>query len=40
MWIQSMGLEDLQEGLATFASNSTEETGGLQSCGSPRVRHD
>ena len=35
-----MGLEDLQEGLATFASNSTEETGGLQSCGSPRVRHD
>ena len=35
-----MGLEDLEEGLATFTSNLTGETGGLQSCGSPRVRHD
>ena len=46
MWIQSLGWEDpLEEGMATHSSILawripwTEERGGLQSMGLPRVRH-
>ena len=46
-WVQSLGWEDpLEEGTATHSSilawriPLTEEPGGLQSVGSPRVRHD
>ena len=46
-WIQSLAQEDpLQEEMATHSSVLaweipwTEETGGLQSMGSQRVRHD
>ena len=45
--VQSLGWEDpLEEGMATHSSilawrfPGTEEPGGLQSMGSPRVRHD
>ena len=44
--VQSLGREDLQEGMATHSSILawrspwTEEPGGLQSTGSQRVRHD
>ena len=41
-WVQSLGREDpLEEGMAFLAWKSqwTEETGGLQSVGSQRVRH-
>ena len=47
MWVQSLGPEDpLEEGMATHSSilawriSWTEEPGGLQSVGSPRVGHD
>ena len=47
IWVQSLGWEDpLEEGMATHSSILawrvpwTEEPGGLQSTGSPRVRHD
>ena len=47
MCVQSLGREDpLEEGMATHSSilawsiSWTEEPGGLQSTGSPRVRHD
>ena len=47
MWVQSLGPEDpLEEGMATHSSilawriPQTEEPGGLQSVGSPRVGHD
>ena len=47
MWVQSLRSEDpLQEEMATYSSILawkipwTEEPGGLQSIGSPRVRHD
>ena len=46
-WAQSLGREDpLEEGTATHSSMlvrkipRTEESGGLQSIGSQRVRHD
>ena len=46
-WVQSLGWEDpLEEGMGTHSSILawripwTEEPGGLQSIGSPRVRHD
>ena len=45
-WVQSLGGEDLEEGMATHSSILawriawTEEPGGLQSMGSQRVRHD
>ena len=46
-WVPSLGLEDpLEMGMATQSSilawriPRTEETGGLQSMGSQRVRHD
>ena len=46
-WVQSLGQEDpLEEEMATHASILawripwTEESGGLQSMGSQRVRHD
>ena len=46
-WVQSLGWEDpLEKGMATHSSILawripwTEEPGGLQSMGSPRVRHD
>ena len=46
-WVQSLGREDpLEEGIATHSSILawripwTEESGGLQSMGSQRVRHD
>ena len=46
-WVQSLGWEDpLEEGMGTHSSILawripwTEEPGGLQSTGSPRVRHD
>ena len=46
-WVQSLGGEDpLEKGIATHSSILawripwTEEPGGLQSMGSPRVRHD
>ena len=46
MWVQSLGQEDpLEKGMATRSSIHawripwTEETGGLQSMGSQRVRH-
>ena len=45
-WVGSLGWEDpLEEGTATHSSILawripwTEETGGLQSMGSPKVRH-
>ena len=45
--VQSLGQEDpLEEGMATHSSilawrmSWTEEPGGLQSLGSPRVRHN
>ena len=45
--IQSLGQEDpLEKGMATHSSilawriSWAEESGGLQSMGSPRVRHD
>ena len=47
MWVRSLGQEDpLEEEMATHSSIHawripwTEETGGLQSMGSQRVRHD
>ena len=47
MQVQSLDWEDpLEEGMATHSSISawripwTEESGGLQSIGSQRVRHD
>ena len=47
MWLQPLGLEDpLEEGMATHSSILaweipwTEESGGLQSTGSLRVRYD
>ena len=47
MLVQSLGREDpLEEGMATHSSilawriPLTEETGGLQSMGLQRVRHD
>ena len=47
MWVLSLGWEDpLEEGIATHSSilawkiSWTEEPGGLQSMGSPRVGHD
>ena len=46
-WVQSLGREDpLEEGIATHSSILawripwTEESGGLQSVGSQRARHD
>jgi len=46
-WVQSLGQEDpLEKGVATYSSILdwrfpwTEESGGLQSMGSQRVRHD
>ena len=46
-WVPSLGWEDpLEEGMVTHSSiiawrlPGTEEPGGLQSTGSPRVRHD
>ena len=46
-WVQSLGLEDpLEKAMATHSSIRgweipwTEETGGLQSMGSQRVRQD
>ena len=46
-WVQSLGREDpLEKGMATHSSILawripwTEKTGGLQSMGSQRVRHD
>ena len=46
MWVQPLGQEDpLEKGMATRSSIHalripwTEETGGLQSMGSQRVRH-
>ena len=46
-WVQSLGQEDLLEkGMSTHSSIFawripwTEESGGLQSMGSQRVRHD
>ena len=46
-WVQSLGQEDpLEKGMATHSSilawriSWTEETGGLQSMGSQRVRND
>ena len=46
-WVLSLGQEDpLEKGMATYSSILvwripwTEETGGLQSMGSQRVRHD
>ena len=46
-WVLSLGQEDpLEKGMATYFSILvwripwTEETGGLQSMGSQRVRHD
>ena len=46
-WVQSLGREDLlEEEMATHSSTLAwkipwmEEPGGLQSTGSPRVRHD
>ena len=46
-WLQSLGREDaLDKGIATHSSILawripwTEESGGLQSMGSQRVRHD
>ena len=46
-WVQFLGPEDpLEEGIATHTSVLawgipwTEESGGLQSIGSQRVRHD
>ena len=45
-WVRSLGWEDpLEEGMVTYSSIFawripwTEEPGGLQSTGSPRVRH-
>ena len=47
IWVQSVGLEEpLEKGMASLSSVLdwripwTEEPGGLQSMGSPRVRHD
>ena len=47
MWVRSLGWQDpLKEGMATHSSilariiPRTKEPGGLQSIGSPRVRHD
>ena len=47
MWVQSLDLEDpLEEGMATHSSilarkiPGTEESHGLQSMGSQRVRHN
>ena len=47
MWVQSLGGEDpLEEGMAIHSSILagripwTEEPGGLQSMGLPKVRHD
>ena len=47
MWVQSLSQEDsLEEEMATHSSilawriPRTEESGGLQSTGSQRVRHD
>ena len=47
MWVQSLVQEDpLEEGMATYSSILawripwTEETGGLQSMGSQRVRYN
>ena len=47
MWVRSLGWEDpLEEGVAAPSSILactilwTEESGGLQSIGSQRVRHD
>ena len=46
-WVQSLGWEDpLEKGMVTHSSILakripwTEESGGLQSIGSQRVRHD
>ena len=46
-WVRSLGGEDpLEEGMATHSSilsgriPRTEEPGGLQFIGSPRVKHD
>ena len=46
-WVQSLGQEDSpEEGMATYSSvlawiiPRTEESGGLQSMGSPRVGYD
>ena len=46
VWVQSLGREDLlEEGMAIHSSvlaweiPQTEEPGGLQFMGSPRVRH-
>ena len=46
-WVQSLGWKDpLEEGMAmhshilAWRTPCTEETGGLQSMGSQRVRHD
>ena len=45
-WVQSLGGEDLEEGMAIHSGILaweipwTEEPGGLQSIGSQRVRHD
>ena len=47
IWVQSLGWEEpLEKGMATHSSVLawripwTEEPGGLQSMGSPRVGHD
>ena len=47
IWVLSLGQKDsLEKGMATYSSILarripwTEETGGLQSMGSQRVRHD
>jgi len=47
MWVRSLGQEDpLEEGMATHSTILawripwTEETGGVQSMGSQRVRYD
>ena len=47
MWVQALGQEDpLQEEMATYSSILawripwTEDSGGLQSTGSQRARHD
>ena len=46
MWVQLLGWDPLEKGMATHSSIFawgipwTEEPGGLQSIGSQRVRHD
>ena len=46
VWLQSLGWEPLEEGMATHSSSLSwriprpEEPGGIQSMGLYRVRHD